>query len=490
MKDKRHIAGRDGDSPESIARAVVEACADCEVCRFMMTDTCLFFEDLYRLYDQAAADGQPLSPEALRQLVNRCHYCALCGCPDIRARIIAAKTRFAERDGLELGPRLMDDVAWAGRLCGMFPRLANRIMANDRAGRLFKRLAGIHAARRLPVFPETGFDAWARQQGLTRKPTSGKAPRVAYFAGCSGRFLFPEVPKALVAILQHVGVDVYYPEQECCGMPTLLEGDRRKTLAFMESNVSRLAALTAEGFTIVCSCPTCGFVFKKLLKERAYYTDAYQRSIGAPPGILKIPSEGQPPGQGEPVYTSIPKSLCGAMIEDSGYFAAIDPLQRIAVAEHTRDAGEYLAVHLPAWCRESPLKTTAGRDVYFAPCHQREQDAGRPYRTLLQRFLNEDIPVVDGPYDCCGMGGIMGYKQGFHDSSMRLAAPLMAKITALDPGRIITDCLSCRLQFMQLADIPVIHPLEVIADHLSEYRDRCAVSEAGVGRFKKRQGNR
>ena len=56
MKEKRYIASIDGDSPESIARAVVEACADCEVCRFMMTDTCLFFEDLYRLYDQAAAD--------------------------------------------------------------------------------------------------------------------------------------------------------------------------------------------------------------------------------------------------------------------------------------------------------------------------------------------------------------------------------------------------------------------------------------------------
>lgn len=80
----------DGDSPESIARSVVEACADCEVCRYVMTDTGLFFEDLYRRHDQAAADGRPLSSEALRRLVERCHDCALCGCPDIRARIIVA----------------------------------------------------------------------------------------------------------------------------------------------------------------------------------------------------------------------------------------------------------------------------------------------------------------------------------------------------------------------------------------------------------------
>jgi glycerol-3-phosphate dehydrogenase subunit C len=465
MTAKPDIKSRDGDSPEGIARAVVEACADCEVCRSMMTDTCLFFDDLYRLYDQAAADGRPLSSEALRRLVDRCHYCALCGCPDIRARIIAAKTRFAERDGLGLGPRLLADVARAGRLCGMFPHLANRVLANERAGRLFKRLADIHPARRLPIFPEKGFDSWARCRGLTRKPASGEAPRVAYFAGCSGRFLFPEVPRAMVAVLQQAGVDVFYPEQQCCGMPTLLEGDRRKTLAFMETNVARLAALAAEGFTIVCSCPTCGFVFKKLLKERAYHTDAYQRSIGAPPGILKIPVQGQSSGGAEPVYTHIPKSLCGAMIEDSGYFAAIDPLQRVAVAEHTRDAGEYLAACLPAWRPQGGLKAPKGRDVYFAPCHQREQNAGRPYLSLLQQFRNADMAVVDGPYDCCGMGGIMGYKQGFHESSMRLAAPLMAKIVALEPTRIITECLSCRLQFMCLTDIPVVHPLEVIATH-------------------------
>jgi glycerol-3-phosphate dehydrogenase subunit C len=273
-------------------------------------------------------------------------------------------------------------------------------------------------------------------------------------------------------------------------MPTLLEGDRKKTLAFMETNVARLAALAAEGFTIVCSCPTCGYVFKKLLKERAYFTEAYQRSIGAPPGILKIPAEGQPAGKAQPVYTSIPKSLCGAIIEDSGTFAAIDPLQRIAVAEHTRDAGEYLAEHLPAWLAKGALKTPSGRDVYFAPCHQREQNAGRPYRTLLQRFRNADIAVVDGPYDCCGMGGIMGFKQGFHEASMRLSAPLMAKIAALEPERIITECLSCRLQFMQLTDIPVVHPLEVIAAQLDEVRERTASSSAGGDRFERRQGDR
>jgi hypothetical protein len=35
---------------------------------------------------------------------------------------------------------------------------------------------------------------------------------------------------------------------------------------------------------------------------------------------------------------------------------------------------------------------------------------------------------------------------------------LMDKIREFDPDRIVTDCLSCRLQFNQLLPHPVSHP--------------------------------
>ena len=429
----------------------------------MMDSECLFFDELYRLHDQAKDNGSPMSASELRGLVDRCNYCALCGCPDIRADIIEAKTRFAERDGLGLGARLLEDVARLGKMCGLFPGLANRILSNGRAGQVVKRLADIHETRRLPTFPDASFDAWARGQGLMRKPTPGPAPRVAYFAGCSGRFLFPEVPRALVRILQHCGIAVYFPDQQCCGMPTLLEGDRKKTLAFVASNVERLAALVAEGYTIVCSCPTCGFVLTKLLKERAYYADAYQASVGEEKDALKVPVEGRTDNSGGPVFNRIRKSIYGKILKDDGYFAAIDPLQRIAVAENTMDAGEYLLKHFRGAGSSVGLKPLTQRLVYFAPCHQREQNIGRPYMELMQRFQGSSMDVVDGPYDCCGMGGIMGFKRGFHDHSIRLGAPVMEKISALQPDTIVTECLSCRLQFTHLANYPVAHPLEIMA---------------------------
>ena len=41
---------------------------------------------------------------------------------------------------------------------------------------------------------------------------------------------------------------------------------------------------------------------------------------------------------------------------------------------------------------------------------------------------------------------------------------LMDKIRGIDPDRIVTDCLSCRLQFNQLLPFPVSHPIEVLRD--------------------------
>ena len=42
----------DRNDPEKSARQVLDACADCDVCRFLMDTSCLYFPELYRLYDR------------------------------------------------------------------------------------------------------------------------------------------------------------------------------------------------------------------------------------------------------------------------------------------------------------------------------------------------------------------------------------------------------------------------------------------------------
>jgi glycerol-3-phosphate dehydrogenase subunit C len=62
------------------------------------------------------------------------------------------------------------------------------------------------------------------------------------------------------------------------------------------------------------------------------------------------------------------------------------------------------------------------------------------------------------------MGGSLGYKKGFHDASVSLGSSVAAKIGELEPDMVVTDCLSCRIQFQHLLPFPVCHPLEILSD--------------------------
>lgn len=455
------------NSPEKKARQVIEECADCDVCRFLMDSDCLLFPELYRLYDREMETGEETTSGELRHMVDLCNFCALCPCPPVRAKIIEAKTRFIGRDGLKFGVRTLEDVERVAGLCGSLPQLANRFLRGKTTGNLIKKAAGIHRDRQLPTFPEENFPKWARKKRLNAPSDKKQNSKIAYFAGCTANYLFPEVPRAVVEVLQHNGFDVFYPEQKCCGMPSMLEGDRELTLEFVRHNMDMLADAAASGYDIVCSCPTCGFMLRNVLRENAYYSAEYQASVGADDTHLKIPAAMATADRGGKKFNLLKKNMFQDILKDDGYFSSIDPRKRIMVAENTYDLGDYLVgLH-----RVGDLKTdfaeVSGRMVYYPPCHLREQEVGRPYHDLLKLLPGANLEPVDGSLYCCGMAGIMGFKRDFHETSIHLGSRLMEKIKALAPERLLTDCLSCRLQFKQLLPYKVQHPLELIREAYS-----------------------
>jgi glycerol-3-phosphate dehydrogenase subunit C len=250
-------------------------------------------------------------------------------------------------------------------------------------------------------------------------------------------------------------------------MPSFLEGDRQMTLEFAGFNMNRLAEAVQSGYDIICSCPTCGFMLRNILKAGAYYSREYQESVGADETYMKIPATRTSANPGGPKLELVQKKIYKNLFNDDGYFSTIDPLKRILVAENTYDLGEYL-INL---YRSGELKTefgeVSGRMVYFPPCHLREQNIGRPYQELLNLLPGIDLEPVHGSLYCCGMAGIMGFKRDFHETSIHLGSRLIDKIKELNPQRLITDCLSCRLQFNQLLPDKVQHPVELINEAYS-----------------------
>ena len=150
---------------------------------------------------------------------------------------------------------------------------------------------------------------------------------------------------------------------------------------------------------MVTSCPTCGYVLRNLWRERAYYSEAYQALSGGNEEFLRVPGEGA--AADAEGFVRLRRSMYGKILRDDGYFAPVDPLARIRVGENVRDLGEYLRATDGFRRAAARIQAPAGRLVYFAPCHQREQKIGMPYRELLEAILGIDL----GPTTAAAWGG-------------------------------------------------------------------------------------
>ncbi len=463
-------------SPEQLAREVIELCTNCDQCRNLLADTpCLFFPKLYRLHDTEKSGKRQIGSNELRTLVGLCNMCGLCSCPPIRAKIREAKDGFTARAGFKPGQRILMDVRLLGRIGAVFPRLINLLFHTEPLARLLKRLIGIHPERKIPAFPRQPFTAWAKARGIVvMRPAAGR--KVAYFVGCSAQYLFPDIAKATVEVLQRNGVSVFVPDQVCCGMPRLLEGDRRYAFDAATFNMGQLAKCIDAGYDIVTSCPTCGYMFKSLLPDGANYSEGYRAKLAemlAEEGgnFDKLCQRAQRDEEsavrainGPPCGKTIVaiKLTLGGLCRDEGYFASLDPHDRMKIARHTFDLGEFLRIMQHSQELNGDLGPLPEGMVYYPPCHLKEQEMGYPWRDLLELVPGVSLPTVGGAFDCCGSAGIRGFQTGFHKASLAQGKRLMEKIRARNPETIVTDCLSCRIQFNQALPYPVSHPVEML----------------------------
>jgi glycerol-3-phosphate dehydrogenase subunit C len=449
----------------------------------MVDSSCLFMPLLFQFADREAAGGEPISSAEMKQLLDLCNACGICPCTLVHTWIREAKDAFVECEGLPASIRLMENVELVGKLGGALPRLANLALGNGPVSKGLKRVIGIHPERKLPLFPKDSFTAWAQARGLMRMPeTAGR--KVAYFAGCTARYYFPEVAKATVEVLERNGVAVYLPEQKCCGMPTMLEGDREFTFDLARFNVAELARCVTAGFDIVCSCPTCGHLLKSVLREGAQYSEEYRALVKQmafqAKGDFDQVSEllvGEDAAFTGRVNNASAHGRNASMLSftqwklftDQGYFAKIGGVDRLRVANHTFDLGEYLWELHAAGQLKLELGAVPAQVAYFAPCHQRQQAIGQPWMNLLGLVPEARTEKVGDAFDCCGLGGIMGIKNEFHETSLTIGTRLTDKIKAAAPERIATDCLSCRLQFQQMLPYNVFHPIEILWESYRNY---------------------
>lgn len=217
--------------------------------------------------------------------------------------------------------------------------------------------------------------------------------RVALFVTCVNDTLFPRTGRAVVTLLERLGVEVDFPQaQTCCGQPQFNTGYRHET----EPLVRRYATAFDGYDFVVTPSGSCA----------AMVRDNYPR-IGA-----KAAAEGRGAELAEAAARAVPKTY-----ELTEFL--VDVLEVV-------DVGAYY-----------PHTVT-----YHPTCHGlRLLGLGDRPRRLLEHVRGLELRELPGAEECCGFGGTFALKNAAVSAAM--GADKARGITATGADAVCTVDNSC-----------------------------------------------
>jgi Fe-S oxidoreductase len=226
----------------------------------------------------------------------------------------------------------------------------------------------------------------------------------------------PDVPRAMIRVLQDAGYEVIVPSEDaCCGLTWIstgqLEGARKRLVKLL----GILGPFAVNGVPIVGVEPSC---------------------------------------------TALLRSDLVDLLPD-------DP-RAVAVAQATRTLAELLTAPEPAgpggaWTPPS----LDGVTVIAQPhCHQHSVMGYDADLTLL-RAAGAQVQTLAG---CCGLAGNFGMERGHYEVSVAVAEnALLPALRAAEPGTVLlADGFSCRTQASDLGNVTGVHLSQLLAAHLPD----------------------
>ncbi|MBE0598923.1 MAG: LUD domain-containing protein [Desulfuromonadales bacterium] len=204
------------------------------------------------------------------EIVRACIGCRACVavCPsqiDLESIILHLRETVGDAEGIGAGKSLVFKRVMRNR------KLFHTLI---RAASLLQKpvTRGERTIRHLPMF-FSSLTEWRTLPAIAEKPLRDlfadlpqklEKPRyrVAFFAGCANDFLYPELGRDLVQVMNRLGVEVFFPkEQNCCGIPALYSGDKETAVELAEQNIAALLADQPD--YVLTTCPTCTMALQK-----------------------------------------------------------------------------------------------------------------------------------------------------------------------------------------------------------------------------------
>lgn len=368
--------------------------------------------------DSGAVD---LTHPDVKAILDYCLSCKTCKheCP-ARVDLAQLKAEFLQhyylKHGRPLRNRLISVFDRLNSVAARIPGLANKVMANS----WVKHCLGFHPQRKLPVYQKDSFSRWVKN--------------------CKIDLYGPEECEVLLLIDPYV--EVYQPELAQAAVCIL----KRMDIAFNVSDcLSMGRAQISQG---------------DLFSARKRLRTAIQH-------LLPFAKAGLP-------LLSLEASEWSVWRDEAEKLFALEPDVRQQIKKIKKCVflfEQWLVQNkhlLPTYRLAADGKVR--RYLVHGHCHQKALSTMQCTLEVLQCIPNAEVKLIES--GCCGMAGSFGYEREHFEVSMQIAEQhLFPAIRSADAdSRVVANGFSCRQQILGGLGQKALHPVEALAEVLSDER--------------------
>ncbi len=362
---------------------------------------------------QSGPDAERLrikNPELIDGSIQYCNNCKRCeiACPsdvkiaDIiqRAKWKYLRKKFRLRDFILSRTDLMGSIATpVGPIVNFF---LQRFLVKFLLDLIFK----IPKKKSLPKYSWKTFDQWFKKNS-TRQNEFKKS--VVYFHGCYVNYNDPDLGKAVITVLNTMGIGVGLIDEKCCGVPLIANSYFDKAKENGTFNIHSLTkAIEKTDTKIVSTSSTCLFALKY------EYPNVLDLDNSVIAGHLEYISEF--------IYKQFQKGNIPKMRN----------------------------MHIKA--------------VYHSPCHLERMGGVFFTIGMLGKIPGLKLTVLHT--ECCGISGTYGFKKEYYRIAQDIGSDIFKQIESLEPDIVVTDCETCKWQIEMNTPYKVVHPIVLIAQAL------------------------
>lgn len=400
---------------DNISANNFEQCTKCTICTAYCPVTAV--NPLFPGPKEAGPDGERYrlkNREFYDSALKYCLNCKRCdvSCPsNVRIADIIQSARIKYAKGKpSLRDRILGDPGLVGGMATRMSGVVNFALRTIIVKESLDKLLGIDHRIKYPEYARQRFSSWYRKNALTMQRAFQK--HITYYRGSYVEYLYPQLGKDLVRILNAVGYGVNLLDKEkSSGMSKITNRLIKEATEDAHINIASIthAVETGNG-PVLTTSSTSAYTMR----------DEY-------PHLLHVDSA---PVRNDIVMAT--KFLYQLWEEGKAKFV-FKPDYKLKVAYHT-------------------------------PCHM-ERLGWTVYSVEMLRMIpGLDLTVLDS--GCCGIAGTYGLKKENYEYSQKIGLPVFKRIKAVAPDLVATDCETCKWQIEMSTGIPVKNPVSIIAEAL------------------------